>query len=94
MNPKKKAEIIHDDIEYEYYDTDGPATGTVGNNHITVQFKYRPKPAKNVVVTFKTKTGRTLQDDQSLAGKQKDPVFPPRKRWLPSLGEKIERTKW
>lgn len=90
MNPKKKAEIIHDDIEYEYYDTDGPATGTVGNNHITVQFKYRPKPAKNVVVTFKTKTGRTLQDDQSLAGKQKDPVFPQGKDGYLALVKKIE----
>ena len=76
MNAKKKSTIIHDGIEYEYFATDGAATGVVGNDHITVNFKYRPKPAKNVVVTFKTKDGRTLQADQNLTGNQKAPVFP------------------
>lgn len=43
MNPKKKTSITHDGTEYEYFATEGSATGTVGNDHITVAFKYRPK---------------------------------------------------
>lgn len=76
MNPKKKTSITHDGTEYEYFATEGSATGTVGNDHITVAFKYRPKPAKDVVVTFKTRDGRTLQADQHLTGRQKEQVFP------------------
>ena len=76
MNPKKKTSITHDGTEYEYFATEGSATGIVGNDHITVAFKYRPKPAKDVVVTFKTRDGRTLQADQHLTGRQKEQVFP------------------
>ena len=76
MTPKRKPEIVNDGIEYEYFATDGNEKGVVGRDHILVTFKYRPKPAKDVVVTFKTKDGRTLQPSQNLSGKQKEPVFP------------------
>lgn len=90
MNPKKKTSITHDGTEYEYFATEGSATGTVGNDHITVAFKYRPKPAKDVVVTFKTRDGRTLQDDQHLTGRQKEQVFPQGKDVYLASVKKIE----
>ena len=90
MNPKKKTSITHDGTEYEYFATEGSATGTVGNDHITVAFKYRPKPAKDVVVTFKTRDGRTLQNDQHLTGKQKEQVFPQGKDVYLASVKKIE----